>query len=87
MRRLIAFAATLMLSAVPALADPPADDPQPTTAKMRKVCHPAASSNPLYPEMKCHMVPVAYATPAHPTDPAAQAAAAQIALDNGSVPR
>ena len=80
MRRFLAVAAVLALAS-PALAQSPTPgEPQPTVAKMRKVCKPGPSSNPLYPEMKCHMVPVASATVA----PASSAS--EVAMQNSSAP-
>ena len=67
MRRSVAALFLVTFATAPVLADPPASsDLAPTVAKMKKVCHPVQGGNPLYPEMKCHMVPVETTASAQP---------------------
>ena len=80
MRRFVAVATVLMLAG-PILAQSAADpaEPKPTVAKMKRVCKPTAGTNPLFPEMKCRMVPVA--------ETASAASSTEVAMRNSSAPR
>ena len=87
MRRSVATLLCALLVAAPALADPA--DPAPGAAakpKTKKVCHAADSGNPLFPTVKCRLVPIETAAAAEPAAPV-EGAATQVALARDANPR
>ncbi len=85
MRSIIAAALAAACLAGPALADPATAD----APKTKKVCRAVNNGNPLFPQMKCHTVPVETASAA-PSAAAAPAPAAdqpaQVAMQNSAQP-
>ena len=88
MRRLVATVLCSLIVATPALADAqtaPSTDGAVAKPKTKKICHAENNGNPLFPAMKCHIVPVETAKADEPAAPA-KSTDMQVALAPQAAP-